>query len=97
MPFSAWATKRDVAAAQAAIIQEKRTMSVTLEQQLQTLTANMAADAATIKTDLDVILARMVPGATITDADVAAFKAVSDSLDALKTAADAGANPAPAP
>ena len=97
MPFSIWATKADVVASQQAIIQELRNMSTTLESQLQTLTANIAADAAAVKTDLDAILANMQPGSVLTQADLDALTAVSNSMDALKTAADAGANPAPAP
>ena len=96
MPFSIWATKADVTAAQAAIMKELQKMSSTLESQLQTLTANIAADAAAVKADLDTILARMTPGSTLTQADLDALTAVSASMDALKTAADAGANP-PAP
>ena len=96
MPFSIWATKADVTAAQAAIMKELQKMSATLEQQLQTLTANIAADAAAVKADLDMILATFTPGATITAADIAALQAVSSGMDALKAAADAGANP-PAP
>jgi hypothetical protein len=61
------------------------------------LTANIAADAAAVKTDLDAILARMTPGSTLTQADLDALTAVSNSMDALKAAADAGANPAPPP
>ncbi len=95
MPFG-WATHKDVTAAQAAIISEIRKMSATLEQHLQTLTANIAADAAAVKADLDTILAGMTPGATLTQADIDALTAVSSGMDALKTAADAGANP-PAP
>ena len=97
MPFSIWATKADVTAAQAAIIAEITKMSSTLESQLQTLTANIAADAAAVKADLDTILAGMTPGSQITQADIDALTALSSSMDALKTAADAGANPAPAP
>src|SRR5690348_15936180 len=101
VPFSIWATKADVVASQQTIIQslvqEIQKMSTTLESQLQTLTANIAADAAAVKTDLDAILARLTPGATLTQADLDALMAVSNSMDALKTAADAGANPAPAP
>jgi hypothetical protein len=96
MPFSIWATKADVTAAQAAIMKELQKMSSTLESQLQTLTANIAADAAAVKADLDMILATFTPGATLTQADIDALTAVSNSMDALKAAADAGANP-PAP
>jgi hypothetical protein len=97
MPFSIWATKADVTAAQAAIMKELQKMSATLEQQLQTLTANIAADAAAVKADLDMILSTLTPGATLTQADIDALTAVSNSMDSLKTAADAGANPAPPP
>ena len=97
MPFGGWATRKDVLASQTTIIQEIQKMSASLESQLQTLTANIAADAAATKADLDMILSRLVPGATLTQADIDALSAVSASMDALKTAADAGANPPPGP
>jgi len=101
MPFGGWATRKDVQTAQqatvTAILQELQKMSASLESQLQTLTANIAADAAATKADLDMILSRLVPGATLTQADIDALSAVSASMDALKTAADAGAAPPAGP
>lgn len=78
------------------IIQEIMTMSGTLEDRLQAAQAAQSAALNQIATDLTALAARLVPGATITEADVAMAEGIAQAAAAAQTQADALAAP-PAP
>ena len=76
-----------IAALQTSVLQEIKTMSGTLSEQLDAVTAAIVADVAAVSAEVTKLLGEIVPGATITQAQVDALTAIDTSLKAIPPAA----------